>query len=148
MRITAKGRYALAAIVEIAAQTKAGETVSVVGIADKLGISKIFLEQAISQLKKAELLRSTKGPKGGYQLARSPQSITVLDTLAAVENVLLEPADPTVAEQAPGLEAALRDQVWDRLDNAITSCLGATSIQDLLDAALQQHSDQAFMLNI
>ncbi|MDR3136801.1 MAG: Rrf2 family transcriptional regulator [Coriobacteriales bacterium] len=148
MRITAKGRYALAAIVEIAAQSGAEETVSVVDVADRLGISKIFLEQAIAQLKKAGLLLSTKGPKGGYKLARSPRAITVLDALAAVENILLERADSTVAERAPALEGALRENVWDRLDQSIRNSLSSVSIQDLLDATLQQHSDLAFMCNL
>ncbi|MDR2671778.1 MAG: Rrf2 family transcriptional regulator [Coriobacteriales bacterium] len=148
VRITAKGRYALAALVEIASQTRAGDTVSVVGVADKLDISKIFLEQAISQLKKSDILHSTKGPKGGYQLTREPWSITVWDTLVAVENVLLEKADATVASAAPELEAALREQVWDRLDTVIHDCLASVSIQDLLDATEQQRGDQSFMLGL
>ncbi|MCL2347679.1 MAG: Rrf2 family transcriptional regulator [Planctomycetaceae bacterium] len=146
MRISAKGRYAFAALIEIARQTKNGEIVSVVGISDKLGISKIFLEQTVSALKKGGMIQSTKGAKGGYQLAREARTISALDVLSAVENTLLEKADNTVAGQSPSIEAALRDKLFDKLDRAIENCLLGITLQDLLEYADRQNSDQAFML--
>lgn len=77
MRVSAKGRYALAAIVEIASQTRSGGIISVINIANTLDISKIYLEQVLSQLKKRGIIFSLKGSRGGYQLAREPRSITV-----------------------------------------------------------------------
>ncbi|MDR0234331.1 MAG: Rrf2 family transcriptional regulator [Zoogloeaceae bacterium] len=146
MRISAKGRYAFAALIEIARQTKAGELVSVVSISEKLGISKIFLEQTVSALKKGEIIQSTKGAKGGYQLAREARLISALDVLSTVENVLLEKADATVAEQSPATETALREKLFEKLDRAIKTCLSEVTIQDLLEYADQQGDEQAFML--
>ena len=146
MRISAKGRYAFAALIEIARQTKTGELVSVFSISERLGISKIFLEQTVAALKKGDIIQSTKGPRGGYQLAREAKMISALDVLSAVENTLLEKADSTVAEQSPSTEAALRDCLLSQLDKAIESCLLRITIQDLLEYADQQNNEQAFML--
>ena len=146
MRISAKGRYAFAALTEIAWQTRRGEVVSVVTISDKLGISKVFLEQTVAALKKGGIIQSTKGAKGGYQLARDARLITALDVLSVLENTLLERADSTVSELAPGIEAALRDKLFDKLDRAIVNCLSDVTIQDLLEYAEAQNNDQAFML--
>jgi Rrf2 family protein len=148
MRISAKGRYALAAMMEIARQTRIGELASVVSVAEKLGISKIFLEQAVSQLKKGNLLYSVKGARGGYQLARAPHTITVLDVMAPVENTLLEKEESTTLERVPATEAALKHMVWHKLDAAIEECLSSITVQELLDYADQQEGEQAFMLNM
>jgi Rrf2 family protein len=147
MRISAKGRYALAALMEIARQTGAGGVVSVISISEKLGISKIFLEQAAAALKKGALIQSTKGARGGYQLAKGAHTITALEALSALENILTEKADDTVAGQSPATEAALR-MVFDKLDQAIEACLAGVTIQDLLEYADQQNDEQAFMLNM
>ncbi|MCL1879824.1 MAG: Rrf2 family transcriptional regulator [Actinomycetia bacterium] len=146
MRVSAKGRYAFAALIEIARQTSIGEIVSVVSISEKLGISKIFLEQTASALKKGGIILSTKGAKGGYQLAREAHTITALDVLSAVENTMLEKADATVAEQSPSIEAALRERLLDKLDKVIEDCLVKITIQDLVEYADQQNSDSAFMM--
>jgi Rrf2 family protein len=148
MRISAKGRYALAALIEIARQTQRGELVSVVNISEKLGISKIFLEQIAVSLKKSGIIKSTKGAKGGYQLTREAGRITALDVLFAVENTLLEKTDDTVSVQSPAIEVALREKVFDRLDKAIEACLSGVTIQELLECADRQNNEQAFMLNI
>ncbi|MCL2297359.1 MAG: Rrf2 family transcriptional regulator [Proteobacteria bacterium] len=148
MRISAKGRYALAALVDIARQTQKGEIVSVVSISERLGISKIFLEQTATLLKKSGIIKSTKGAKGGYQLTREASRISALDVLAAVENTLLEKTDDTVSAQSPATEAALREKVFDRLDKAIEACLSGVTIQDLLECADRHNGEQAFMLNI
>ena len=146
MRISAKGRYAFAALIEIARQAKTGEVVSVISVSDRLGISKIFLEQTFAALKRGGIIQSIKGAKGGYLLTRESRMITALDVLAAVESTLLEKADATAAEQSPSTEAALRDKLFDKLDKAIESCLSVITIQDLLEYADQQNNEQSFML--
>ncbi|MCL2871371.1 MAG: Rrf2 family transcriptional regulator [Betaproteobacteria bacterium] len=148
MRLSAKGRYALAALIEIARQTQKGEIVSVLSISEKLGISKIYLEQVATSLKKSGIIQSTKGARGGYQLAQEARAITVLDVLAAVENTLMEKSDETVSEQSPSIEAAMRELVFNKLDRAVETCLSGVTIQDLLEYADRQNSEQAFMLNM
>ena len=147
MRISAKGRYAFAALIEIARQTGIGEVASVVSISEKLGISKIFLEQTVAALKKNAIIQSRKGARGGYQLARGARAITALNVLSAVENTLMEKAENTVSGRSPSTEAAMR-MVFDKLDQVIEDCLSAVTLQDLLEYADRQNSEQSFMLNI
>jgi Rrf2 family protein len=80
---------------------------TVIRISEKLGISKIYLEQVFSLLKRGGIVHSVKGAQGGYQLARAPGQISVLAVLAAVELSLFEPAEETVSDKAPDIEAAM-----------------------------------------
>ena len=68
MRISAKGRYALAAAISMARQYGTGEHITAISISEKLGISKIYLEQVFSLLKRAGLVNTVKGAQGGYAL--------------------------------------------------------------------------------
>jgi len=72
--LTAKGKYGLKALVYLAA-LKPGSTAHAVDIARKSNISKKFLDSILSELRKAGIVESKKGPGGGYNLARSPRAI-------------------------------------------------------------------------
>jgi Rrf2 family protein len=148
MRISAKGRYALAAITEIARQARDGDNISVFNISKSLGISKIYLEQVLVQLKKGGAIISIKGSKGGHQLAKEPKSITAWDVLLTVENSLVEQAENTVADNSPGIDMMLKTLIFDALDSSIKRCLCSITVQDMLDSSEQQISDQAYMLNL
>jgi len=149
MKISAKGRYAIAATLEIARQSGGidGEFVSSVSVSKSLGISKIFLEQVLSGLKKAEIVASAKGTGGGYRLAAPPEGITVWDILLTAESGLFEKTDVTAAD-APNIEAALNELVFDKLDAAVRAALKHTTLRELLDCANNQSDAQAFMPNM
>ena len=89
MKLSAKGRYGLAAMTQLAMNYHAGGPVTIIKISERLGISKIYLEQVFSLLKRAKLVRSIKGSQGGYQLAREPERITAYDILATIELALV-----------------------------------------------------------
>ena len=90
MKISAKGRYGLAAMTYLARNYASGSPVTIVSISEKLGISKIYLEQVFSLLKRARLVNSIKGSQGGYQLSRAPREITPYDILSSIELSLME----------------------------------------------------------
>jgi Rrf2 family protein len=148
MRISVKGRYALAAVVEIARHSGSGENVAVISIASTLGISKIYLEQVFTQLKKTGILLSVKGSKGGYLLSRPPAKITAWEILSALESVLVEPVESTVDENAPEIETAMKEVVFLPLDAVVMGFLSSVTVQDLLDKAEKQRAEQAYMINI
>jgi Rrf2 family protein len=148
MRISVKGRYALAAVIDIARNSGSGENVTIISIAGTLGISKIYLEQVFTQLKKTGVLLAVKGAKGGYQLSRPPAKISVWEVLAALESVLVESVEKTVDDNAPEIETAMSELVFQPLDMVITEFLSKITIQDLLDHSEKQRIDQAFMLNM
>lgn len=148
MRISAKGRYALAAVIHMAQQYDTGEHVTVISISERLGISKIYLEQVFSLLKKADIATSTKGAQGGYLLTRMPGQITVLDVLLAIEASLFEQTQTTVSEKAPDIEEALRLSAFDVLDINIRQTLGSVTIADLVNEAEKHKENNAMMFYI
>jgi len=148
MRISAKGRYALAAVTYMAQQYDNGEYITIISISEKLGISKIYLEQVFSLLKKAKLVLSSKGAQGGYQLARTPDEITVLDVLTAVEVSLFEKTQETVTEKAPEIDKALRLSVFEILDQNVRKTLGGITLTDLINEVEKHKKGHALMYYI
>jgi Rrf2 family protein len=148
MRISVKGRYALAAVTVIAHRAQSKENVTVSSISEELGISKIYLEQVFSQLRKEGLLFSVKGPRGGYQLARSPSKITAWEVLTALEMSLTEKTENTVGENVPEIEMALQNLVFEPLNDVLRLRLSEITVQDILDYSDKQKTQQAFMLNL
>src|SRR3972149_1978693 len=84
MQISAKGEYAIRAVLDLALQRERGLT-PIQGIATRQGIPQRYLEQVLLALKRAGLLASKRGSTGGYHLTRAPEEITVGDVLRAVE---------------------------------------------------------------
>lgn len=148
MRLSAKGRYALAATTSMAEQGGGNEYITLISISEKLGISKIYLEQVFSLLKHAGIVNSIKGSQGGYQLSKAPNQITVYDILSAIETSLFESTEETVQGTAPDIEAALRTRIFTPLDQSIEECLKQTSLYDLVSEAEKHKSDGEFMFFI
>ena len=147
MRISAKGRYALASVVHMA-QQRNGESITLVSISERLGISKIYLEQVFSLLKRGELVTSVKGAQGGYLLSASPGQISVLDVLTAVETGLFDKTEDTVAERAPEIEFAMRERAFQALDDAVSASLSQVTLEDLVLASEKHMGGDAAMYYI
>ena len=109
-----------------------GQEAIPVGISELLGISKIYLEQVFSLLKRGGLVTSVKGAQGGYQLARMPRQITAYDILFAVEVSLFESTEDTVMEKAPEIDSAMKSLTFHALDEAARLSLQKTSLEDLV----------------
>jgi len=148
MRISSKGRYGLASMISVAQMGSGGEFVTVVSIADKLGISKIYLEQVFSLLKRSKLVISIKGSQGGYQLSRSTDKITSYDILQAVETSLFEITDRSVSDNSIQIENALNKLIWDNLDDTITKVLKGVTLNDLVSEAERIKTSDHFMFYI
>jgi len=148
MRISSKGRYGLAAMISIAQLGSGGEFVTVVSIADKLGISKIYLEQVFSLLKRAKLVTSIKGSQGGYQLSRSSDKITAYDILQAVETSLFDKTERSVSDKSPEIENSLTRLIWDKMDITITHVLKEVTLDDLVTESEKNMADDQFMFYI
>ena len=148
MRISAKGRYALAAMVHMAQRYAKGECTTLISISEKLGISKIYLEQVFSLLKRGDIVTSVKGAQGGYMLTRPPSEISTYQVLSAVESALMEKAEDTVTEKAPEIDAALNTLVFDALDSAVKESLEKVTLDDLVLEAEKHSAEQSLMFYI
>ena len=132
MKISAKGRYGLVAMTHLAQNFNSGTPITIISISQKLGISKIYLEQVFALLKRAKLVTSIKGSQGGYQLDHKPSDITVYDILSAIELSLME---PTVSESKfPELDRAINTCVYEPLDKKIFELLKSITLEEILQA--------------
>jgi Rrf2 family protein len=132
MKISAKGRYGLAAMVCLATSYAAHTPVTIISISNRLGISKIYLEQVFSLLKRARLVVSSKGAQGGYQLACPPHDITAYNILSAIELSLIEKTSPSVGAKSQEIEQALQSLVYQPLNDNIAAALQQVSLADIL----------------
>ena len=148
MRISAKGRYALAALMQIANRKDTAGPVSIISVSEALGVSKLFLEQIAADLKKGGLITAVKGAKGGYQISRNPSEITALDMLRSVESTLFETVQNDPLEHVPVISDALSALVFTPLDKAIENSLSGITLQDLLDYTLEHRDSQSYMFYI
>lgn len=145
MKISAKGRYGLAAMVFLAKACQSDNPTTILTISENLGISKIYLEQVFSLLKHAHLVTSSKGSQGGYQLAKQPQEISSWDVLSAIELPLTEKTAASVEEKRPELERALQSAVYEPLDESVRTALQKTTLRDLLEETDRQKSEENLM---
>ena len=101
--ITSKSRYAVVALAELA---RSGDRpVPIKELAERRGIPEQFLEQLFSTLRRAGLLTSQRGVKGGYRLARDAEEITVLEVVQALDGKLGEEGREAGGIWADGVEA-------------------------------------------
>ncbi len=148
MRISSKGRYGLAAMITMAQNYTANECITIVSISEKLGISKIYLEQVFSLLKRAELVIAVKGAQGGYKLAIPPQKINAYVILRSLEQSLFEKTEESVKKKAPAMEQAMQHSVFSVIDNAIETELKKITLYDIADDVEKRTQEGGFMFYI
>ena len=87
MKISSRGRYALRMMIDLA-EHHTGEWVTIRDISERQGISVKYLEQIVTSLTRSGLLRSGRGPQGGYMLTKPPEQYPVGEILRAIEGKL------------------------------------------------------------
>ncbi len=128
LTFSAKTQYALVSLMELAAIHDQGGVLQVGEIAQRQAIPDRYLEQMLTALRRCQILRSQRGPKGGYQLARPPAQVRLSEIVACLEG---EPE--TGANGRPSPEFQVLAQVESRLHQARQRLLDETTLQDLLD---------------
>jgi Rrf2 family protein len=113
MRISAKAEYACVAVLELAARHGGTQPLTVKVIAETHGIPQRYLVQILLQLKGAGYVQSTRGASGGYQLARPPDEMTVLEVMTAIDGPLPTRHEPAASPRSPATQALC--SVWDEV---------------------------------
>jgi Rrf2 family protein len=129
MHISSKGNYGLRAILELAMRYGQGH-VQTAEIADRQQIPESYLVQLLNQMRKAGLIRSVRGPRGGHSLVQNPDEVTVgrvLDVLEGPIDLVGEDAERGKGSQSAGL---LRE-VWDDVKAAIDDVVQSVTLGDL-----------------
>lgn len=148
MRISAKGRYGLAAMISMAQILNNRECITIISISEKLGISKIYLEQVFALLKRANLVASTKGSSGGYQLSKPADKITAYDIIYATEQMLFEQTKNSLSDSVQNIDNAMQHLVFESMDNAITESLKKITLYDLVTEAEKHNENDNIMFYI
>ena len=137
MKISTKGRYALRLMLDIALN-HTGEPVRIKDIAARQEISDKYLEQIISVLNKAGLVKSIRGSQGGYLLAKDPDKYTVGMILRVTEGSLAPVAcldDEVNTCERQAVCATL--QLWKMLNKAISDVVDQVTLADLMEWQIQ-----------
>ena len=132
MKMSAKGRYAVMAMCDLAGH-RTGRPVALADIAERQDISLSYLEQLFAKLRRGGLVNSVRGPGGGYLLARSAEDMPVVDIIMAVD-------EPVRAQRcSPGQPFGCRDSahcmthdLWEELSNQIYLYLQSISLADVV----------------
>lgn len=147
MNFTAKEDYGLRAVLDLAAQAGKIAPIQTRDIAQRQRIPEQFLEQLLAALRRAEIVRSTRGAGGGYALAHRPDRITVGQVLRALSGPFVPP-ELIEGGRAETAEAAVVRGVWSALRDAIRAVADATTLQDLLDQRAGDEPDTGYMMHI
>jgi Rrf2 family cysteine metabolism transcriptional repressor len=136
MKLSAREQYGLRAMIELGRRHGCGP-VSLNEVAEAQGVSLGYLEQIVPALKEANLVRSTRGARGGYELTKTPLEISVGDVVRALQEGHIVPLKCiTGSEDEDSCEreeiCAARD-VWKRVHEGIAEVLDATTLADLVE---------------
>lgn len=138
MRITAKADYAVRAAAELAAAQPGGRPVKGELLANAQGIPLNFLENILTELRRAGIVRSRRGADGGYQLALPAEDVTIADVLRAVEGPLAAVQGVQPQDLAYGGAAEHLPEVWVAVRASLRGVLEDVTLADLATGRLPQ----------
>ncbi|HET6370146.1 MAG TPA: Rrf2 family transcriptional regulator [Nitrospiria bacterium] len=154
MKLSAKGEYAVMAILELAL-SGGHRPIQVKAIARKQGIPVRFLEQVMSSLKRAGLVESIRGAQGGYVLAKAPAEIRLGDLLQAIDGPLPS-ADGTTdrdrrgygEKEDLGAEQGLIKELWAEVNVSLEGVLNAINFEELCERKRKKDRQRILMYHI
>jgi Rrf2 family protein len=138
MRVSAKADYALRAAAELAAAAAEAKPLKAERIADAQDIPIKFLESILLELKHAGIVRSQRGPEGGYALARPAEEISLADVIRAVDGPLANvrgDRPENVLYRGPAIRLT---DVWIAVRASLRHVLESTSLADLSQGELPE----------
>ncbi len=145
LTLSTKGRYAVRILVSIAARDGDGP-VRKHEIAAAEVISPDYVEQILVKLKSTGLVRSHRGPRGGFTLARAPAEIRVLDILQAAEGPLTLAG--CESKRCSRRAACVTRPLWQKAEQALAAVLSGTTLADLARDARAQGLLNSWAFNI
>ena len=125
MKLSTKGRYGLRALIDLA-QNGGEQPVSITSISTRQDISERYLEQLMSMLKKAGIVRSVRGAGGGYVLVKRLEDISVGDVLRALEGSLEPNGGCSVSD------SCVTKYVWKKINDSINQTVDEIKLDQLV----------------
>ena len=132
MKISTKGRYALRLMLDLALNS-GGTAVPLRDVARRQEISDKYLEQIVTQLSRAGLVRSVRGAGGGYLLTRAPEAYTVGEILRVLEGTLAPVSCVEGADCCQRAEHCVTLEVWQQIQAAVSGVVDNLTLADLVE---------------
>ena len=133
MRVTQKGRYALRAVLALAAASPNGEPVTIKTISKSEDISAEFLEQIFYHLRRGGLINAVRGPGGGFYFARPLSNISLMDILeASGEGLGIAPCSCGHKDRCTNPESCIAGGVWRELHGQVQNYAEHHSLADII----------------
>ena len=149
MMLTTKGRYAVMALVDIASRNRFIEeqkATSLADIAEAQSITVAYLEQIFSKLKNAGIVKSQRGPGGGYILAKDISDIKISEIInAAEEEIKMTRCNGEEGKSAcmnGGKSKCVTHDLWDGLSETIEGYLSSVTLEDVVNKKLAKHNNK------
>ena len=130
MELSSKSEYALLALLELGRHYASSEPLQIRQIATQQNIPDRYLEQLLATLRRAGLVRSQRGAKGGYLLARPPWQVTLYDVVSCIEG-FDRGKEQAATPNTP--ECLVVSETWQAVRQAAELVLQKNTLQDLLD---------------
>lgn len=143
MRLTTKGRFAVTAMLDLAIH-EADKPVTLAGISERQNISLSYLEQLFSRLRRNGLVKSVRGPGGGYHIAKRHNEISVSQIISAVDE-LIDATQCGGHENCRDERRCMTHELWSSLNVKILEYLSGVTIADLV--AMQKNDNKVVLMN-
>ena len=132
MKITAKARYALRILMDIALNEKRDRPRTIREIAEGQGISEKFISRIAVSLREAGMIKSTRGPDGGFRLAKDPCDISLLATIEAAQGEIAIVECVSSEEVCDRSSNCVTRTVWSDVNLLIRSTLRNVTLEQIL----------------
>lgn len=129
MELSCKSEYALLALLELALHYENGEPLQIRQIAAQQNIPDRYLEQLLATLRRGGIVRSQRGAKGGYVLAREPWRTTLLEVMTCLDGLEAQPIEPDDTPKTA--EGTVICEIWHEAHQAANAVLQKYTLQDL-----------------
>ena len=147
MKVSTRVEYGMLALVDIAVHTEDGSSVSAPDIVERQNISHKYLEQILTFLKQAGLIRAQKGLRGGYTLSHPAEEIRLSEVIDALDNSILEEMGPTGNDDG-SLRAAVNACLWEKLNRLMFEFVANKTLAMFVQECRNQTCDEWDMYTI
>ncbi|OGC22207.1 hypothetical protein A2291_01270 [candidate division WOR-1 bacterium RIFOXYB2_FULL_42_35] len=130
MKLSTKGRYGVTAMFDLATYGN-GSPIGAAEISKRQGISLSYLEQLLSKLRQAGLVKTVRGPSGGYALAKQPKQISIGDIVRATDGPVALASCVSSKACCPKSGCCSTKELWQNLSAKVSKLLNQTKLADL-----------------
>ena len=140
MKVSTRVEYGMLALTDIALHSGNGSSVPAPEIAERQGISQKYLEQILTHLKQAGLIRAQKGLRGGYALSRAADTIRLSEILNALDTGILEEMGPAGSSDGHSLRDVVNTCLWGKINRSIIGFAENKTLAELIQECREQLS--------